>query len=473
MDNRRENVPDETGRTPTGGLGPTDPGPLQILQELPAAVYATDAFGRITYYNDAAASLWGRPKLGDEWSGVSQPWFHADGAPMPPAECPMTITLETGKSVPGVECFAERLDGARDSFIAQTRPLHNDNGQRVGAVCMIVDIAEQKRDEEALQRLAAIIESSDDAILSKDLNGVITSWNRSAERLFGYAAEEAVGKKAAFLIPPDRHDEEPKILERIRRGERIDQYETIRRRKDGRRVHISLTVSPIRDRRGAIIGAAKIARDVTERKRAQERQNLLLREMEHQIKNLFSLATSVVALSGRSATNVPELVASANERLSALARAHALTLPYGQRDDLQLSQPAMLHSLIRVIIAPHEDAQGARFAIAGCDLEISGAATSSLALLFHEFATNAAKYGALSTPTGQIEIACAERGQDVVITWTEQGGPTVNSPTEANGFGAFLTRATVTGQLGGEISQDWKPEGLVIRLSVPRERLTS
>jgi two-component sensor histidine kinase len=96
-----------------------------------------------------------------------------------------------------------------------------------------------------------------------------------------------------------------------------------------------------------------------------------------------------------------------------------------------------------------------------------------LALLFHEFATNAAKYGALSTPTGQIEIACAERGQNVVITWTEQGGPTVNSPTEANGFGAFLTRATVTGQLGGEISQDWKPEGLVIRLSVPRERLTS
>ena len=472
MDSGRENVPGETGGAPTRGLGRTDPGPRQILQELPAAVYATDAIGRITYYNDAAASLWGRPKLGDEWAGVSQPWFYADGAPMPPAECPMTITLETGKSVPGVECFSERLDGARDSFIAQTRPLHDDNGQRVGAVCMIVDIAEQKRNEEALQRLAAIIESSDDAILSKDLNGVIMSWNRGAERLFGYAAEEAVGKQADFLIPPDRHDEEPKILERIRRGERIDQYETIRQRKDGRRINISLTVSPIRDPRGAIIGAAKIARDVTESKRAQERQNLLLRELEHRIKNLFALAISVVALSGRSATNVPEVVTSARERLSALARAHALTLPHGQRDDSQLFKPAMLHSLIQAIIAPHEDAQGARFAITGCDLEISGPATSSLALLLHEFATNAAKYGALSTPTGQIEIACAERGQNVVITWTEQGGPAVKSPTEANGFGAFLTRATATGQLGGEISQDWKPEGLVIRLSLPRERLT-
>jgi PAS domain S-box-containing protein len=312
------------------------------------AVYAIDAIGRITYYNDAAASLWGRPK-GDEWSGVSEPWFHADGAPIPPAECPMTVSLETGKSVPGLECFSDRLDGARDSFIAHTRPLHNDIGQRVGAVCVIVDIAGQRRDEEAGQRLAAIIESSDDAILSKDLNGVITSWNRGAERLFGYAAEEAVGKRADFLIPPDRHDEEPKILERIRRGERIDQYETIRQRKDGHRIDISLTVSPIRDPRGVIIGASKIARDVTERKRAQERQDLLLRELEHRIKNLFALAISVVASSGRSATNVPELVTSARERLSALARAHAWTLPHGQGDDSQLSKPAMLHSLIRAI----------------------------------------------------------------------------------------------------------------------------
>ena len=348
MDSRRENVPGETGRTPTRGLGPRDPGPLQILQELPVAVYAIDAVGRITYYNDAAASLWGRPK-GDEWSGVSEPWFHADGAPVPPAECPMTISLETGKSVPGLECFSDRLDGARDSFIAHTRPLHNDIGQRVGAVCVIVDIAGQRRDEEAGQRLAAIIESSDDAILSKDLNGVITSWNRGAERLFGYAAEEAVGKQTGFLLPPDRHDEEQKILERIRRGERIDQYETIRQRKDGHRIDISLTVSPIRDPRGVIIGASKIARDITERKRAQERQNLLLSELKHRIKNLFALAISVVASSGRSATNVPELVTSARERLSALARAHAWTLPHGQGDDSQLSKPAMLHSLIRAI----------------------------------------------------------------------------------------------------------------------------
>ena len=153
----------------------------------------------------------------------------------------------------------------------------------VGAVNMLVDISERKRHEEAAQHYAAIVESSDDAILSKDVNGVITSWNSGAQRLFGYASEEVLGKPINILIPSELHDEEPMILERIRRGERIDQYETVRQRKDGSLVNISLTVSPIRSSTGSIVGASKIARDITERKSAQERQDLLLREMDHRI----------------------------------------------------------------------------------------------------------------------------------------------------------------------------------------------
>ena len=127
-------------------------------------------------------------------------------------------------------------------------------------------------DDRAGQHYAAIVEFSDDAILSKDLNGVITSWNRGAERLFGYSAEEAVGQSITILIPPDRRNEEPMILERIRRGERVDHYETVRMRKDGSLLDISLTVSPIRDHTDKIVGASKIARDITERSRAQDRQ---------------------------------------------------------------------------------------------------------------------------------------------------------------------------------------------------------
>ena len=131
--------------------------------------------------------------------------------------------------------------------------------------------------------------SSDDAIISKGLDGIITSWNRGAERLFGYTAEEVIGKPVTILIPEDRMNEEPEILERIRRGERIDHYDTVRRRKDGSLIDISLTISPLKDADGRIIGASKIARDITERKRAQEQQKLLVNEMQHRIKN--SLAT--------------------------------------------------------------------------------------------------------------------------------------------------------------------------------------
>jgi PAS domain S-box-containing protein len=139
--------------------------------------------------------------------------------------------------------------------------------------------------ESELARLAAIVESSDDAIISKDLNGVIMSWNNAAERIFGYTAAEAVGQPVTMLMPKDRVNEEPGILEQIRRGEKVDHYETVRRHKDGRRLDISLTVSPIINRNGVIIGASKIARDITERKRAEivaKERELMLRLIESQ-----------------------------------------------------------------------------------------------------------------------------------------------------------------------------------------------
>jgi PAS domain S-box-containing protein len=335
-----------------------------------------------------------------------------------------------------------------------------------------VGFPERLTGDRAAEHYAAIIESSDDAILSKDLNGVIMTWNRGAELLFGYTAEEAVGRPVTILIPMDRQDEEPFILERVRRGEKVDHYETIRQRKDGSLVDISLTVSPIKNERGEIVAASKIARDITETKRAQERQELLLREMDHRVKNLFTLAISVLTWSGRYASSIPQLIDSTRDRLSALARAHALTLSHGPRAP-HAARPATLHSLLEAISAPHlGEGDGRRFSIIGCDMEISGSTISSLALLLHEFATNSVKYGAFSSTAGQIEVHCADRAGNVVITWSERGGPRVAPPIGNEGFGDLLVRATVAGQLGGDISREWKPEGLLIRLSVPRERLT-
>jgi PAS domain S-box-containing protein len=333
--------------------------------------------------------------------------------------------------------------------------------------------AESLLRDRAARHYAAIVESSDDAILSKDLEGVITSWNRGAQRLFGYTAEEVVGRSVTIIIPTDRHDEEPMILGRIRRGERIEHYETVRQRKDGSLVDISITVSPIRSENGEIVGASKIARDITLLKRARERQDLLLREMNHRVKNLFSLAISVLRLSGRSAGSVPELIDSTTDRLSALARAHALTLASGLGDLSQAAKPTTLHSLIQAITAPHDvpgDSDSSKFSVTGCDMEINTSVISSLALLLNEFATNATKYGALSATAGRIRIQCVNQGETLFVTWTERGGPEIVPPTN-KGFGDLLVRTTIAG-LGGEISRDWQPAGLVIRLSIPRENLT-
>ena len=448
----------------------------RILEALPEPIYTTDANGRITFYNSAAVAMWGvRPELGKSEFCGSWKLYWPDDRPLPHDECPMAIALKEKRANRGLEAVAERPDGTRVPFLAFPTPLFDEAGNVIGAVNMLVDLTDRVIADDAAQRYAAIVESSDDAILAKDVNGTIISWNRGAERLFGYTAAEAVGKSVAMLIPLDRHNEEPEILSRIRRGERIDHYETIRRRKDGSLIEISLCVSPIRNREGRVIGASKIARDITERRRAEAQQHLLIREMDHRVKNLFTVASSVVSLSARSADTPMELASAVRDRLNALARAHALTIPrtsafHGRSEQATTT----LHSLIGTILAPYDgDSAGhrPRASVVGPDIQIGGSAVTSFALLLHEFATNAAKYGALSVPEGAVDISCHEDGERFILTWVERGGPSVERRSDGEGFGTLLGKATVQNQLGGDIVRDWKPEGLSIRLSVMRDRL--
>ncbi|NTI30938.1 PAS domain S-box protein, partial [Rhizobium rhizogenes] len=353
------------------------------------------------FYNKAATEMWGvSPKLGESEFCGSWKLYWPDGTLLPHDECPMAIALKERRAVRGLEAIAERPDGTRTAFLAFPTPIFDAAGNLSGAVNMLVDLTDRASVEEAAQRFAAIVESSDDAILAKDLNGKIVSWNRGAERLYGYTAQEAIGQPVLMLIPLDRQNEEPELLARIRRGERIDHYETIRRRKDGSLVEISLSVSPIKNREGRVIGVSKIARDITERRRAEEQQHLLIREMDHRVKNLFSLASSVVSLSARAATTPGELASAVSARLNALARAHALTVPRTSGAASRNEQATTLHALIQTIVAPYDittDSRQSRAIVTGPDIAISGSAVTSFALLLHEFATNAAKYGALST----------------------------------------------------------------------------
>src|SRR6266850_667838 len=237
-----------------------------VLSLMPAAVYTCDEHGRINFFNRRAVDLWGRePKLNDDEQKLCGAFRLPNGSLLSQSETPMARALRTGERTRNRDVIIERPDGTKNTVCMNIDPLYEPAGRPSGAIAVLQDITEWGEAEEAKRRLAAIVESSDDAIVSKDLNGIITSWNRGAERLFGYSAEEAIGKSVTMLIPPRNYDEEPKILGKIQRGERLEHYETVRQHKDGSLMQISLTVSPIRDATGVVIGASKIARDISAR----------------------------------------------------------------------------------------------------------------------------------------------------------------------------------------------------------------
>jgi PAS domain S-box-containing protein len=432
--------------------------PSPLLDLLPAAVYLTDVDGRITYYNEAAAALWGcRPRLNsDQWCG-SWRLFRPDGTPLPHDQCPMAIALKEGRANHGHEAIAERPDGKRVPFMAFPTPLRDASGVLIGAVNMLIDTSEHKRAERAGRRLASIVEFSDDAIVSKDLNGVIATWNKAAERLFGYLAEEVIGEPITILIPADRQQEESGILDRIRRGERIEHFETVRQRKDGSFINISLSVSPITDEFGRIIGASKIARDITEQKRREEQIALLAREADHRTKNLLAVAKATVHLT--QADTAADLKAAVEGRLQALANAHAL-----------LAQSrwagADLRDLVLEELAPYFRNGDPRAHVEGPSLLLEPDPAQAMALVFHELATNAVKYGALSTPSGRVKVEWSlQPGKRLFVRWIETGGPRVVPPTK-QGFGTRAMQRMICGQLSGEINFDWREDGVACEIVV-------
>ncbi|MEP9400010.1 PAS domain S-box protein [Mesorhizobium sp. KR2-14] len=323
------------------------------------------------------------------------------------------------------------------------------------------------------QLLAAIVESSQDGILTQNLDGTITSWNSGAQRLFGYRPEEVIGKTVIMLMPEMLHGDEIDIQERIRRGERIDPYETVRLRKDGTAMHVSLTISPLKNINGEITGASRVARDITERKQAEDQRRLLLQEMQHRIKNVFALASSLIALSAPRAKTPAQLCTMARERLEALARAQALTVPDVDDASGSVRQHTTLHELIRTILSPCLDsANDERLRITGSDFTLSSQAVTPLALVLIELMTNATKHGALRERSGSIAFDCAERHGQIVLVWTERGGGPVEGPPEREGFGTRLSQIAVEKQLGGSIKREWRAQGLKATLKLDPTYLT-
>jgi PAS domain S-box-containing protein len=432
----------------------------KLLEALPVAVYTTDAEGRITYYNQAAAEFWGyRPELGMRWCGSFR-LFWPDGSPLPHDECPMAIALKEGRAVRGIEAVAERPDGMRVSFVPYPTPFKDDAGRVTGAINALVDVGRRKEAQAIAARLAAIVTSSDDAIISKTLGGIITSWNAGATRIFGYEADEMIGQHITRLIPPELRSEEDDIIARLRSGERLDHFETVRVAKDGRRLDISLTVSPLRDEAGEVIGASKVARDITDKKQAEKLKQLLVEELNHRVKNTLATVQAIANQSLIRAKSQREFVASFSGRLQALAKLHTLLTQTNMRGT-ELSE--LIASQIR-LGSPDED----RVSINGPFLFLGPQEANHLGMVLHELTTNARKYGALSVTAGRLAVSWEVRtngGRRLLMQWVESNGPRVRAP-DARGFGMTLIEQTVRVH-GGEASMHFAEGGLKCRIDWP------
>ena len=375
------------------------------------------------------------------------------------------IRFATDQAAAGL-VFREELpywlgDGRERIVDFSMHPIRDPSGSVMFLHPTGVDITERKQAETALreseQRLrliGSVVDFSDDAIVSKNLDGIISSWNRGAERLFGYPAEEAIGQPITMIIPQERLDEERQILTRIRRGERIDHFETIRQRKEGSLVAISLTVSPVKNSEGKIVGASKIARDITEQKRNREHISVLAREAEHRSKNILSNVQAIVNLSQSDTSE--ELKRAISGRIQAMSNVHSLFVETRWIG-------AEVSAIAKQELAPYE--QAARVRMEGPETVLEPSAAQAVAVVLHELATNASKYGALSDAKGRIILTWshASNGQ-LALRWTELGGPRVKAP-ERQGFGSRLIEATIS-QLGGNARFDWLSEGLVCEITL-------
>jgi len=544
----------------------------------------------------------------DSGSAADWEWVRPDS----PSPCGMALSAGCRVVVPDIEtceALARRadLDALRRVGLraGQSTPLVARSGRLLGMISthwrrphrptkrelqhldvlarQAADLIERNEAETALRKskeqfrwLASIVEFSDDAIVSEDLDGVITSWNKGAERLFGYLAEEAIGKPVTILFPPECLREQYVILARIRRGDRVEHYETVRRCKDGSLIDVSLTVSPVRDAEGEVVGASKIARDITERKRTREllrRQadlldqshdaiftwrigggiaywsrgaerlygytaeeaigqsshellrtrspipmqeieariaqdgswygelahttrdgreivvesrhvriaydgetyalesnrditqrkvheehvQLLTREVNHRAKNMLSV---VHAISHQIAAGNPEDFARRfSERIQALAANQDLLI----RNEWK---GVDVEDLVRAQLAHFADLIGSRIVVQGPKLLLNGASAQAIGLALHELATNAGKYGALSTDSGRVNVSWGADGDTFTMSWTERDGPPVAVPTR-RGFGTIVIERMAERSLGGAVDLVYAPSGVTWRLTCP------
>ena len=348
------------------------------------------------------------------------------------------------------------------SYLMQVRPYRDLNGVADGAVITFVDLSERKKHEQARSRLAAIVESSQDAIIAHDLDGFVTSWNDGARGLFEVPASAAVGQLIPLLVKDSMPWDWPDMLEKLRRNEQLPSFECSGKTDNGTPMELSVTLSPIREGDGQIAGVSLVASDIRARRVAEQKATLLLGELDHRVKNILAIVSAVISQTLKTTATREEFATEVSGRVQAIAKAHSLLTQSGDGD-------VSLRTILQTELAPYDRGAG-NIVITGQDVALTPKAGLALAMAVHELASNAAKYGALSMITGQLTVAWeALNGSGhpaLTLCWTEKGGPAVSPPTR-RGFGTTLIERALAHELDAEVSREFLADGLVCSITFP------
>ena len=451
-----------------------------ILDMLPIATFICDARGAILQYNRRAVEIWGcAPARGQSHDKFRENLrsFELDGTPI--ERSMMAEVLATGTPVRDAERIVERRDGTRVIVSINIDPLRDTKGNLVGAVNCFLDVTERKRVDDALeysrrlaleqeQRLAATYEHAAIGISEIAPDGSFLRVNEAICAITGYSREHLLASKLFRHTHPDDADPDREAFRKQVTGD-LDFYSIEKRfiRKDGRVIWISVRSSPVRADEGHLLYVVRVVQEITERKAAERRAKLLIDELNHRVKNTLATVQSLASQTARGAPTPAAFRERFEGRLIALSKAHdQLTMHHWESADLR--------DLISGSLAPYVGAGSERIALRGEDIELRPRAVLTLAMAFHELATNAAKYGALSVAGGHIEIRWQPVDGDsggrrqLRIDWIEQGGPAVTEPQQ-RGFGSKLIEGSIAAELGGRARLAFEPDGLRCQLVVPLE----
>ena len=454
-----------------------------ILELLPIATFICDSKGTILQYNRHAVAVWGAaPKPGQTHDQFRESirFFEMDGTPV--ARSLVAEVLATGKPVRDVERIVEHADGTTLIVSVNIDPLRNSKGELVGAVNCFLDVTARKRADAALersrlhaleqeQRLAATYEHAAIGISEVDPDGRFLRVNEAICGITGFSRKELMAGRLFRYTHPDDVDPDREAFRKQVGGE-LEFYSVEKRfiRRDGRVIWLSVRSSPIRDADSRLLYVVRVVQDVTEHKASERRQKLLMDELNHRVKNTLATVQSLASQTARAASSPAAFRERFEGRLIALSKAHdQLTMHHWDSADLR--------EVLSGSLAPYAGAHPERVLLRGEDVVLRPRAVLTLAMAFHELATNAAKYGALSVSAGRIEINWKPVRLDnkrsvLQIDWIEKGGPPVTYPRQRS-FGSKLIEGSIAAELGGTASLAFAPEGLHCEIVIPLEKASA